>query len=507
MREEWKRLKDDFFMRLENEGIGVTFGDVQLKTRHSTIRPPEVSLVSRFSRRVSLKVPFASAAMDTVTEYPMAIAMAKAGGLGIIHRAMPPKEQAWQVARVKRYTNPFIPDPICVREIDTVASVLKRKKEKEYTFDTFLVLNTEGKLSGVLTSHNFKHCLDDDLSLSVGQVMTRGNLVTAQPGTTLDEAFAIMRHRPGDGIGLLPLVRDNGTVAGLYTWKDIKRQKSRETEHYNIDADGHLIVGAAIGTGGSELDRAELLVQEGVNVLIIDSAHGDTDDIVRMAQALKDAYPEVDVVAGNISEPYSAKRLLDAGVDGLKVGQGGGAICTTREVAGIGCPQVSAVALCEMMVRRIGKDVPVCSDGGVTKSGHAAVALAAGASSVMMGRAVAGTDETPGDIIVYPDGGRFKRYDGMGSKSAMQRSAASRERYGGGSGKTVPEGVEALVPCQGPVRNVIAQFAGGVRSSMGYLGAHDIDVFQRCAEFRRVTESGRREAAPHDVTVIPISSK
>ncbi|PIP73954.1 MAG: IMP dehydrogenase [Candidatus Lloydbacteria bacterium CG22_combo_CG10-13_8_21_14_all_47_15] len=500
------RPKDDFFAHLEDEGIGVTFGDVQLKTKYSTVRPPDVSLVSRFSRRVPLKVPFVSAAMDTVTEYPMAIAMAKAGGIGIIHRAMSPKEQARHVTRVKRYMNPFIPDPICVFETDTVESVLRMKEEKEYDFDTFLVLNAHGKLSGVLTSRNFKHCLENEVYLTVGTVMARDDLVTAHPDTSFEEAFQLMRKCPGDGIGLLPLVDESGMVAGLYTWKDIKRRKSSETEAYNTDTDGRLIVGAAIGIGDAGLAQAELLVLEDVDVLVIDAAHGDTETIVDMVRVVKKEFPDVDVVAGNISEADAVIRLIQAGVDGIKVGQGGGSICTTRTVAGIGCPQVSAVALCERAIRYTHKDIPVCSDGGVTESGHAAIALAAGASSVMMGRIFAGANEAPGDIIIYPDGQRFKRYDGMGSQSAMERSSAARERYGGnGSGKTVPEGVEAIVPCQGPVANVISRFIGGVRSSMGYLGAETISAFQMRAEFRRVTEAGRREASPHDVTVIPFS--
>ncbi len=477
---------------LENarrEGLALTYNDVRLRTAYSDVLPGDVDLSSKFSRNVGLKVPIVSAAMDTVTEYKLAIEMAKLGGLGVIHRNLIPEDQAVHVARVKNYLNGLVERPICVFEDEKVSDVLRKRDEKRYTFNSFPVLNRGGKLVGIVTGNDFDFC--DDHSSLVGAIMSR-EVFTARTGIGLDEAYGVMQKNKRK---FLPLVNDQGAVRGLYVFSDLKRIKTQSAEGYNLDRKGRLVVGAAIGTGEAEIARAEKLVGESVDVLVIDTAHGDSKSVYETLRELKRKF-SADVVVGNVSVGGSAKRLLDAGADGIKVGQGPGSICTTRDVAGIGRPQVSAVYDCAREV----SEVPICADGGLTKSGEIPIAIAAGASSVMMGNMLAGTTEAPGEVIFYK-GRTVKIYRGMGSREAMAENQGSRQRYNQGSGRLVPEGVKGAVPFIGALADAIYDYLGGLRKGMGYTGSRDIGVLKG-AEFDRITNAGLNESHPHDIEVI-----
>lgn len=488
-----RRKKDIFFRRMERIGLAVTYDDVRLKTGFSERMPDDVGLDSFFSRRVPLRVPVVSAAMDTVTEDELAIELAKCGGLGVIHRNLSPKEQAAQVTRVKYHLNGIVIKPICVHERQSIASILKTREEKRYPFHSFLVVDSAGKLVGVLTGNDFDLC--SDTSLLASTVMTR-QVIDAPEGTTPEEAHTLMQqHR----VKLVPIVNGQHEVVALYTLSDVKRIQSLTTN--NVDERGQLRVGAAIGVGKDALERAELLCAARVDVLVIDTAHADSAPVYDTLKRLKVEFPQTDVVVGNISQPESARRLLDAGADGIKVGQGGGSICTTRVVAGIGCPQVTAIYKCAVVADEFG--VPVCADGGLRYSGDIPVAIGAGAHSVMLGGMLAGTKEAPGEEIVY-EGRKWKKYRGMGSLGAMRESQAARERYQQGStGKSqlVPEGIEGLVPWQGELKQLLHQYVGGLRSGMGYVGAADIAELRAKADFDRGTSAAQAESHPHDVVI------
>ena len=489
--------KDKFFEKIEALGLALSYGDVRLKTAYSEIAPNEVKLKSKFSRNLPLNAPLVSSPMDMVTEHKMAIALALSGGLGIIHRALSVKDQAKEVSRVKFYLNGLIEKPICLSGRDSVKSVLKLIEEKKYTFRSFPVLDARGRLAGLISGNDIEFC--PDLRLKVAQIMTKlKNLVTAQNGVTLKQAFALMQKTKKK---ILPLLDKQNKLTGMYVYSDVKRIITGGSPSYNLDANGNLRAGAAVGVGKEALERAEQLSQRGVDVLVIDTAHGDSRAVLETLKELKQKYSKIDVVAGNVSEAESAERLARAGADGIKVGQGPGSICTTRVVAGIGCPQVTAVYNCSRALR--GSGVPICADGGIEYSGDITVALAAGADSVMLGKMLSGTDEAPGEVFIR-NGLPFKQYRGMGSLGAMQASVAARERYGQaetGKDKLVPEGVEAVVPYKGEAAKIIFQALGGLKSGLGYTGAADIKELQAKADFYYISSAGLSESHPHGVTL------
>jgi IMP dehydrogenase len=486
--------KSDFFDSMERQGVALTYDDVRLKTGHSLVAPNEVTLGSRFSRNVPLNLPIVSSAMDTVTEWPLAVEIAKLGGLGIIHRGLEPQEQASHVKRVKFFLNGLIDQPIVVRDDDTIESIEQLRASRDWPFHSFPVINKTNKLVGLLTRNDFD--FNDDPKRIAKSVMSK-NLITAPEKTTLDEAYAIMSREKKK---ILPLVNSKKELKGLYVFSDVERIKNGSLSDYNVDADGRLRVGAAVGTGAEALKRVKLMAHR-VDVIVIDTAHGDSAPVYKTLKAIKKAFPELDVVVGNVSEGDSAKRLAAAGADGIKVGQGPGSICTTRVVAGIGCPQVTAIYNCVKALE--GTDVPVCADGGISQSGDIPIALGVGAHSVMLGRLLAGTKEAPGQIVMH-QGNRVKVYRGMGSLGAMMDSRGARERYSQRDtqgDKLVPEGVEGLVPYRGTLSELMVQYIGGLRAGMGYVGATNIDDLREKGDFYRITGAGVRESHPHDIVI------
>lgn len=487
--------KRDFFNLYASQGRALSFDDVRLKTDYSVVDPASVDISTFFSQRVGLKCPIVSAPMDTVTESRMAIAMALAGGLGIIHRNFTSEAQVAEVVCVKTYLNALIQVPVCVYGDQTMEEIENEKQAKKYGFYSFPVLDHEGNLIGLLTEDDFTFCAD--YSLTAESIMKQG-LVTAPATESIEEAHAIMQS---SGLKALPLVDGDGKLSGMYVFSDVRRIMNNSHEGYNVDLEGHLFVGAAIGVGDTAIEQALLLADAGVDVLVIDTAHGDSLKVFETLKSLKQQLdPRVDVVVGNISEGDSAKRLIEAGADGIKVGQGPGSICTTRIIAGIGCPQLTAIDNCASAIADSG--IPVIADGGINNSGDITIAIAAGAGCVMMGRLLAGTEEAPGDVTVIK-GITYKSYRGMGSLGAMRDSAASRQRYGDtGKDAMVPEGVEGFVPYQGPIQSVLQQYVGGFRRGLGYVGAADIAKLQAKAEFYFMSESGKRESHPHDISMI-----
>jgi len=479
------------------EGIALTFKDVRLRTASSEVLPDEVDISSQFSRNVPLKIPIVSAAMDTVTESKMAIEMAKLGGLGVIHRNLTPEEQAENVSKVKHYLNGLILKPICIHEEESIEDILIRRKEKGYAFDSFPVISSENKLVGIVTETDFTFSKDN--SQLVKDIMCT-NLWTAPKGTNLNDAYKMMMKEKRK---LLPLINKNGELTGMYVFRDVKRIVTRSAETYNVDSNNRLRVAAAIGTGKDEFERAARLVDENVDVLVIDTAHADTKSAINMLKELKKKYSDVDIVVGNVSIGESAKRLADAGADGIKVGQGPGSICTTRIIAGVGRPQVSAVYDCAKVLKKSKYNIPICADGGIEYSGDIPIAIAAGANCVMVGSLLAGTDEAPGEVIFF-EGRQWKEYRGMGSLGAMESSRSSKERYFQGArptGKLIPEGVEARVQYKGKVESVIAQYVGGLKSGMGYTGSKTIKHLRDNTEFDRITQAGLAESHPHNIAI------
>ncbi|OQX01064.1 IMP dehydrogenase [Candidatus Parcubacteria bacterium A4] len=487
-----KIIKDAFFEKIEALGLALTFDDVRLRSGHSEVMPDDVNLESKFSKNISLKIPFVSADMDTVTESDMAIGMALLGGIGVIHKNLSPEEQAEEVIRVKHYLNGFISKPICVQGNELVRDVLARKAKNKYNFCTFPVVDVGGRLIGILSKTDFDFCLDT--SLSVSKIMS-AKVITAPEGTSLKEAYKIMTAKKKK---VLPLLDEKEKVAGLYVFKDVQRVMMKNPAGCNIDKNEQLIVAAAVGV--NDFERVDLLVKNKVNALVISTAHADTKSVIETLKEIKRNY-KIDVIAGNVSEPESALRLAKAGVDGIKVGQGPGSICTTRIIAGIGSPQVSAVYKCVRAVRGLG--VPICADGGLRSSGDIVIALGAGAHSVMMGNMLAGTKEAPGEIF-FKDGRQWKIYRGMGSIGAMESGRGSRERYrqaDTGKKDLISEGVEGLKPYKGELEQVIFQYLGGLKRGMGYVGAADISEFREKADFIRITSAGKTESHPHDIII------
>jgi IMP dehydrogenase len=470
-------------------GVALTFDDVLLVPRHSTVHPRDVSTASRFTRGLALQIPLVSAAMDTVTEAGMAIAMARAGGLGIIHKNMTVERQAAEVDRVKRSESGMILNPITLgpgRPLREAASLMRR-----FGISGVPIVDGTGKLIGIITNRDL--LFERDLEQPVHQAMTKQNLVTAPVGTTLEEAERILaKHR----IEKLPVVDADGTLRGLITVKDIF--KRRQHPDANKDQHGRLRAGAAVGAGSDARVRAKALIDAGVDVLVVDSAHGHSAGVLATIDELRQAFPEAQLVGGNVATEAGARELVRRGVDAVKVGIGPGSICTTRVVTGVGVPQVTAIV---DAVRGSG-EVPVIADGGIKYSGDVVKALAAGASAVMMGSMLAGTEESPGESILA-EGRRYKLIRGMGSLAAMQDGSADRYFQEGemGPSKLVPEGIEGRVPYKGPVADVLYQMVGGLRSGMGYCGVSSIQQLQCDVEMVQITSAGLRESHPHDVTI------
>jgi IMP dehydrogenase len=466
----------------------LTFDDVLLTPRHSLVVPREVDTRSRFTRKIALHVPFASAAMDTVTESEMAMAMARAGGIGVLHKNMSIDRQAAEVDRVKRSESGIILNPITLSADATLREAVVVMTR--FRISGVPIVDRDGRLVGILTNRDlqFERNLDQPLK----EAMTSEGLVTAPVGTTLDEAERILgKHR----IEKLPVVDESGKLRGLITVRDI--HKRREFPNANKDEHGRLRVAAAIGAANFQ-DRARALVDAGVDVLVIDTAHGHSEGVLRAAAEARDMFPDVQLVAGNIGTREGAAALVERGVDAVKVGVGPGSICTTRVVTGVGVPQLTAVF---DAVEGAG-DVPVIADGGIKYSGDIVKAIAAGASSVMMGSMLAGTEESPGESLLL-EGRRFKMIRGMGSMGAMQDGSADRYFQEGEMSpkKLVPEGIEGRVPYKGPVSDVIFQMVGGLRAGMGYVGCADIEELRHDAQFVRITAAGLRESHPHDVVI------
>ncbi len=465
----------------------LTFEDVLLVPKYSEILPKNVDVSTKLTKNIKLNTPIVSAAMDTVTEYEAAIAMARMGGIGIIHKNMDIESQVKQVKRVKKSENGMVVDPISFKVSTTLEEAMFLLNE--FHISGAPVIDDHGKLVGICTNRDMR--FENDHNITVGSIMTPMPVVTAKVGVSLDEASKILhKHK----IEKLPIVDENNVLKGLITIKDIK--KRIEYPDANKDDFGRLRVGAAIGVG--QYDRAEALVNAGVDVLVLDSAHGHSKGIIDTVKELKKRFA-VDVIAGNIATPEAARDLIAAGADAVKVGIGPGSICTTRIVAGVGVPQISAIMDTAAEAAKHG--VPVIADGGIKYSGDIAKAIAAGASSIMIGSLLAGTEESPGETIIY-QGRKYKSYRGMGSIGAMQKG--SNDRYfqeGTAADKLVPEGIEGQVPYRGRLSEIIFQLIGGLRSSMGYLGAKDIADYQEKAEFVEITSAGLRESHVHDVFI------
>ena len=465
----------------------LTFEDVLLIPAYSEILPQDVSTQTMLSKNTSLNIPLVSAAMDTVTESCTAIAMARLGGIGIIHKNMDIASQVEQIKRVKKSESGVIVDPIYIRADSTLADA--KAITDNYKISGVPVVDEYGKLIGILTNRDVR--FEQDLNKRVGDLMTKDSLITAKVGTTLEEAKEIMhKHR----IEKLPIVDENYTLKGLITIKDI--QKRIEYPNSCKDSFGRLKVGAAIGV--KQFDRAEALTNAGADVLVLDSAHGHSINVLKTLEMIKSKLA-IDVVVGNVVTPEATRDLINAGADGVKVGIGPGSICTTRIVAGVGMPQISAIESCAEVARK--HNVPLIADGGIKYSGDIAKALAVGASCVMIGSLLAGTEESPGDLIIY-QGRQYKSYRGMGSMGAMTRGSADRYfQEGTAQDKLVPEGVEGRVPYRGKVGDVVHQLIGGLKSSMGYLGSKDIATLWEKAEFVEITSAGLRESHVHDVDI------
>jgi IMP dehydrogenase len=470
----------------------LTFDDILLVPQHSTVLPYQVDVSTRLTRKIRLNVPLLSAAMDTVTESRLAIAMAQQGGLGVIHKNLSIEDQGAEVDKVKRSESGMIVDPVTLGPDDLVGSALDLMAK--YRISGVPIVDGDQRLVGILTNRDLR--FEDDPNKSVSQVMTSEGLVTAAQGTTLEEAQTILgRHR----IEKLPVVDGEGRITGLITVKDIN--KKLKYPHATKDDQGRLRCAAAVGVGDDALERAHALVQAGVDLLFVDTAHGHSAGVLEVVRKVK-ANLSVDVVAGNIATGDAAAALIDAGADAVKVGVGPGSICTTRIVAGVGVPQLTAIQECARVAARHG--VGVIADGGVRYSGDIAKAIGAGADVVMLGSLLAGVDETPGEIVLS-QGERYKAYRGMGSLGAMSARSFSKDRYFQGevetTEKVVPEGVEGRVPYKGPAQKILYQLVGGLRSAMGYCGTHTIGEMQRDARFVRMSPAGLREAHPHDVTI------
>jgi IMP dehydrogenase len=470
---------------------GLTFDDVLLVPAESAVLPNDVSTSTRLTRGIELAIPVVSAAMDTVTEAPMAIALAREGGIGVIHRNLSIAEQVAEVDKVKRSESGMISEPVTLPPDARVVDALELMAR--YKISGVPITDGEGRLVGILTNRDLR--FEDDVAQPVSALMTSRDLVTAPTGTTLPEAEAILRRHK---IEKLPIVDAEGRLTGLITVKDIQKRVDYPTA--TKDEQGRLRVAAAVGVGPDAVERAQALVAAGADALVVDTAHGHSVSVVEMVRRLKGSLA-VELIAGNIATADAAEALIDAGTDAVKAGVGPGSACTTRIVAGVGVPQITAIYDCAQACARGG--VPLIADGGMISSGDFAKALAAGADSAMFGSLLAGTDESPGDVVMS-QGERYKEYRGMGSLGAMRARSYSKDRYFQGDvedvDKMVPEGIEGRVPYKGPMRNVLLQLVGGLRQAMGYCGAATVPEMKQ-ARFVRITGAGLRESHPHDVTI------
>ncbi|BCI62684.1 MULTISPECIES: IMP dehydrogenase [Bacteroidales] len=469
---------------------GLTFDDVLLIPAYSEVLPREVKLTTKFSRNIQLNIPLVSAAMDTVTEAQLAIAIAREGGIGVIHKNMSIEAQAKQVHSVKRAENGMIYDPVTIKRGSTVKDALDLMSE--YHIGGIPVVDDERRLVGIVTNRDLR--FEKNLRRTIDEVMTSKNLVTTNQSTDLQQAADILQNHK---IEKLPVVDKNGKLIGLVTYKDIT--KAKDKPFACKDKLGRLRVAAGVGVTADSMERVAALVDAGVDAIVIDTAHGHSKGVVSVLKQVKVAYPQIDVVVGNIATGEAARYLVDAGADGVKVGIGPGSICTTRVIAGVGVPQLSAVY--DVAKALEGTGIPLIADGGIRYSGDIVKALAAGGYSVMLGGLLAGVEESPGETIIY-NGRKFKSYRGMGSLEAMEKGSKDRYFQAGETDvkKLVPEGIAARVPYKGSLYEVIYQMVGGLRAGMGYCGAADIEALHQ-AKFTRITNAGVAESHPHDVTI------
>lgn len=474
------------------EEPGLTYDDVLLMPAYSEILPHEADLKSRISRNIPLNIPIASSAMDTVTESRTAICMAQEGGIGVIHKNLTIEKQAKEVEIVKRFESGMVADAITVTADKTLGEV--RALIAKFGFSAFPVVNNHGQIIGIVTNRDMRY--EENDSTTVKEMMTdRENLVVAEEGIDLADAKKLLHvHR----IEKLPIIRGNDELVGMITVKDI--EKSRAHPNANKDEYGRLRAAAAIGVGEKELERAKALVAAGVDAIIVDTAHGHSKGVLEMVKVVKKIAGTTDVIGGNVATEAGCEALIKAGADGIKVGIGPGSICTTRVIAGIGVPQLQALFDCKKICEK--NNIPFIADGGIKFSGDIVKALAAGAETVMIGSLFAGTDEAPGERIIY-QGRAYKMYRGMGSMGAMVKG--SKDRYGQGSvddeDKLVPEGIEGQVPYRGPLSENLYQLLGGIRAGMGYIGARDLQTLRESAKFVKISSSGLKESHPHDVTI------
>ena len=481
---------DDFMASFPNEGL--TFDDVSLVTQYADFLPNQTDITSRFSSRIAVNIPFVSAAMDTVTESRMAIVMAMLGGIGVVHRNLTPEQQAEIVSTVKHHLNGLITHPITFRVGETLKTVRDVRQAKGYNFSGFPILDANDRVVGILTAADIKYAQDPDAPIA--EVMTK-DVITAPRGTTLQQAYDLMQKNK---IGKLPLV-ENGKLIGLYSFSDVRTLIQNVEPQYNRDAQYRLRVAAAIAPNDEA--RVEILAANHIDAVVVDTSHGHSKGVIDMTKWVKKHHPEIDVVAGNIATVEAALALRDAGADAVKVGIGPGSICTTRVVAGVGVPQISAIYAC---ARALEGSIPVIADGGIRHSGDVAKAMVAGADMVMMGSILAGTEESPGEKIIY-QGRQYVAYRGMGSLAAMQTGQGSRQRYGQdnvSADEMVPQGVEGMVPYAGTVQKVMTQFCGGLRFSLGYCGSRSLKDLKARGRFVRITSAGVSEGHVHDVKIM-----
>jgi IMP dehydrogenase len=469
-------------------GEGLTFDDVLLVPAYSEIHPRDTSVASRLTQAIELAMPLVAAAMDTVTESRMAMAMAREGGIGIIHKNMSIDRQAAEVDRVKRSESGMILNPITLTPDRTLRDA--HQLMQQFSISGVPIVEDGGRLCGIITNRDLQ--FETELDKLIRDVMTKDRLVTAPVGTSLEEAERIL-HR--ERIEKLPVVDEDGMLRGLITVKDIF--KRRQFPNAAKDEHGRLRVGAAVGTSARDLDRAQALVDAGVDVLVIDTAHGHSVGVLDALARTRERFPDVQIIAGNVATASAARALMERGADAVKVGIGPGSICTTRVVTGVGVPQLTAVM---EAVRGVENRIPIIADGGIRFSGDIVKALAAGAATVMMGSLLAGTEESPGESFLL-EGRRFKTVRGMGSLSAMEEGSADRYFQDDTNRKFVPEGIEGRVPYKGPVSDVLYQLVGGLRSGMGYCGVADLAALRTQVRFNRITSGGLRESHPHDVTI------
>ena len=473
------------------EDSALTYDDVLIVPNYSEVLPTDVDLKTRFSKNITMNIPIVSSAMDTVTESRTAITMAQEGGIGVIHKNLTPEEQAFEVEKVKKYESGMILNPFTVHPEQKISALFEAMKK--YKISGFPVVDNDNKLVGMITNRDLRFV--SDTSKKVSDVMTSKNLVTAPEGTNFEKAKEILKnHR----VEKLPVVDKNGVLKGLITIKDI--EKTILYPNANKDKYGRLRVAAAVGVSDKEVKRVEALIKAGVDAIVIDTAHGHSKGVIDMVKTVKAMNAEVDVVAGNVATAKACEDLIAAGVDGIKVGIGPGSICTTRVIAGIGVPQMQAIFDCKIPCEKAG--IPFIADGGIKYSGDIVKALAGGAASVMIGSLFAGTDEAPGEMVLY-QGRAYKMYRGMGSLGAMEKG--SKDRYGQSAvdevSKLVPEGIEGQVPYRGSLATNLFHLVGGVRSGMGYVGAPDMKLLKERAKFIKITAASLKESHPHDVII------